>query len=89
MKSVNLVAEATSYLSLIYSSISANNVDLCIELFKTLNEFASVRSFRIYYVVNKSSFVHFDAAKNKKLSILFRGIQQTEASSLSTESSIT
>lgn len=44
MKSVNLTAEATSYLSLIYSSISQNNVDLCIELFKTLNEFASVSS---------------------------------------------
>ena len=42
MKSFNLVAETTQFVSLVYSNINAQNIDLAIELFDTLNEFSVV-----------------------------------------------
>ncbi len=44
---MNLVAEVTSYLGIIYTSLSSDNIELCIQLFRTLNEFASVSDTNI------------------------------------------
>ena len=42
IKSVNLIAETSSFLGLIYSSINPQTVSLVTELFNTLIEFSSV-----------------------------------------------
>ena len=42
IKSVNLIAETSSFLGLIYSAINPQTVSLVTELFNTLIEFSSV-----------------------------------------------
>ena len=42
IKSVNLVAETSRFLALVYSSINKNTMPVVTELFQTLVEFASV-----------------------------------------------
>jgi len=42
IKSFNIVAETAQFLNLVYSNINPQNVDLCIQLFQTLNEFTVV-----------------------------------------------
>ena len=41
IKSFNIVAETTAFLDLVYSSINSKTIDLVIQLFNTLNEYAS------------------------------------------------
>lgn len=41
IKSFNLIAETASFLSIVYSNVTSANIDLVIQLFETLNEFAS------------------------------------------------
>ncbi|XP_074663089.1 inositol 1,4,5-trisphosphate-gated calcium channel ITPR3-like [Tubulanus polymorphus] len=41
VKSFNIVAETVQYLNAIYSNINAETIDLCIQLFATLNEFCA------------------------------------------------
>lgn len=42
MKSFNIVAETAQFVNLVYSNITRQNIDLCIQLFETLNEFTVV-----------------------------------------------
>ena len=44
IKSFNIVAETAQFVNLVYSNINFQNIDLCIQLFETLNEFTVVRS---------------------------------------------
>ena len=41
IKSFNIVAETTSFLNMVYANINLKTIDLVIQLFTTLNEFAS------------------------------------------------
>ena len=41
IKTFNIVAETTSFLNMVYSSISPASIDLVVQLFSTLNEFVS------------------------------------------------
>jgi hypothetical protein len=49
MKSFNIVAETAQFLNLVYSNITKDNIDLAIQLFESLNEFAVV-SVNIEYL---------------------------------------
>ena len=40
IKSVNLIAETTLFLNMVYSNINNRTIDLVIQLFYTLNEFS-------------------------------------------------
>ena len=42
MKSFNIVAETTGFVALVYSNINRQTIELCIQLFETLNEFTVV-----------------------------------------------
>lgn len=44
IKSVNLVAEVSKFLEMIYSSINPKTIPLLIQIFSTLNEMAAVSS---------------------------------------------
>ena len=44
IKSVNLVAETTRFLNILYSSVNDKTIPLITQLFDTLVEFTSVRS---------------------------------------------
>jgi len=43
IKSFNIVGETAQFVNLVYSNINSQNIDLCIQLFETLNEFTVVR----------------------------------------------
>ena len=51
IKSVNLIAETTQFLNLIYGSVNNKNIILITELFNTLVEFTSVCSLEVLHVV--------------------------------------
>ncbi|CAD5116200.1 DgyrCDS5116 [Dimorphilus gyrociliatus] len=54
IKSFNLIAETASFLSMVYSNVTSSNIDLVIQLFETLNEFASGnQANRAVIVTNK------------------------------------
>ena len=40
IKSVNLIAETTLFLNMVYSNINSRTIDLAVQLFGSLNEFA-------------------------------------------------
>ena len=42
MKSFNIVAETAQFVNLVYSNITTQNIQLVVQLFSTLNEFAVV-----------------------------------------------
>ena len=46
LKSFNIIAETAQFVNLVYSNITAQNIDLCIQLFETLNEFTVVRNIQ-------------------------------------------
>ena len=59
MKSFNIVAETAQFVSLVYSNINAQNIELVMQLYETLNEFtvvsintfgASGQSFAAVYI---------------------------------------
>jgi len=47
IKSFNIVGETAQFVNLVYSNINSQNIDLCVQLFETLNEFTVVRPFTI------------------------------------------
>lgn len=47
IKSFNIVAETAQFVNLVYSNINGHNIDLCVQLFETLNEFTVVREIKI------------------------------------------
>jgi len=49
LKSFNIVAETAQFVNLIYSNITAQNIDLASQLFETLNEFTVVRYLHLNY----------------------------------------
>ena len=42
LKSFNIIGETAQFLNLVYSNITPANIELCTQLFETLNEFTVV-----------------------------------------------
>lgn len=49
IKSVNLISEVTRFLSLTYTSINRQSISLVTQIFDTLVEFTSVRTFFFFF----------------------------------------
>ena len=49
IKSFNIVAETAQFVNLVYSNINGHNIDLCVQLFETLNEFTVVGEIKLSF----------------------------------------